>query len=642
MLAALALLALQDPAVPQSLGWDDFPVFVWREEHAGKPLPPELIEPFGGVILMRGEDSAWARERGLAYMVWNVAGREPFHLDADEAWRARVERWIETKDEALLVRTPCLSDPATYERAFATLDATLAQHGEHPGLALVLGDEVGLTPNGSPFDLCRCGRCEERWRAYAEPRKLPARAPLTDEVLAALREDDFGSLGAWLARRRFDRLEFEYAVMRVRERVLGLPDPGFLLPGADGRYGSRYSERGIDLPLALLGLKGPTAFGGLGPRPAHFLAVEYYPVGEGRETLAASDHLERHHLDESTGPPGEPGATLTTVFVAEESPDGAAWKLWEHWLRGGRGAVLWSDTELAGRPAHRARLARAVQDIRALGALGTIIPALEQRGGALVYDTDSVALSFLRDAREDGKTWPRRTAGYQAEHGTRERKVEAWLRLFEDCGELPAALPLTSLRADCASEYGVLVLPELLVVSPEDLEALRAFVKAGGSLVIDGDFAWVDRAGKPWSADAFAELAAGHAERVLRAPKSLTTYLADRLNPARAEPARAFLTKLLERRARNPFERTELPALDHSVPWLVNRQVYSVDPGERVTVPLIAFLPNLTSADERRSLHDLELPVLTPEQGEWIHPRGGGTLRAGDAALFRPGRLRGR
>ena len=77
-------------------GWDDFPVFVWRSEHAGKPPPDELVRPFGGVILMREEDSAWARERGLAYLVWNVAGRDALHLDADEAWNARVERWTQS------------------------------------------------------------------------------------------------------------------------------------------------------------------------------------------------------------------------------------------------------------------------------------------------------------------------------------------------------------------------------------------------------------------------------------------------------------------------------------------------------------------------------------------------------------------
>src|SRR5262245_49812132 len=172
-------------AEPHARGWDEFPVFVWREKYAGKPLPEELAEPFGGVILMREEDSSWARERGLSYLVWNVAGRDALHLDADDAWNARVERWIQTHDEKLLVREPCLNDPGTVQKLFATLDATLAKHGENPGLGFVLGDEVSLTPNGDPFDLCRCGLCEAKWKEYAQKNELPERAPLTDEVRQA-------------------------------------------------------------------------------------------------------------------------------------------------------------------------------------------------------------------------------------------------------------------------------------------------------------------------------------------------------------------------------------------------------------------------------------------------------------------------
>lgn len=627
MLAALALLVLQAPAGPRSLGWDDFPVFVWREEHAEKPLPPELVEPFGGVILMRGEDSAWARERGLAYLVWNVAGREIFHLDADEAWRARVERWIETKDEALLVREPCLNDPATLQRAFATLETTLAKHGEHPGLAFVLGDEVGLTPNGSPFDLCRCGHCEERWRAYAEPRKLPARAPLTDEVLADLEGDDFSTLGAWLARRRFDRREFEHSLLRVRERILGFEDPGPRAAGGEPSY--HWPERRPDAPLvALLGMKGPTAFGGLGPSPELFDAVEFYAVGEGREVLGASDYLHRLGQGATFGPPREPRAALTTVFLGEESPAGAAWKLWEHWLRGGHGAVLWSDQVLRESPAHRTRLAEVVRTLR------TFEPArreLARHGCALVYDLDSVAASFLRDARDDGATWPRRTAGYQAQHGTRERKVETWLRLLEDCGELPAALPLERVGEEAPFPFQLLLLPELLVLAPEDVERLRRLVEQGVTLVVDGTLGWVDREGRPWREDAFTRLSANHPERVLRSPASVSDYLDERLSPAKTVQARNFVTRLIASSRKKA--RISLPTgLDPSLPWLVGQGCWidSKDPHRFVTL-----LPNFARVQDRARLRDVQLPELAPDEGEWLYPTGGGVLRAGDAAILR-------
>src|SRR5262249_44173362 len=145
---------------------------------------------------------------------------------------------------------------------------------------------------------------------------------------------------------------------------------------------------------------------------------------------------------------------------------------------------------------------------------------------AVVHDADSSAASFLRDALLDGPTWPRRKASYQREHGTRERELETWLRLFEDCGFEPGSLSLAALDADCARRFVVLVLPELLVLDEEDVLRLADYVESGGTLVIDGTLGWVDRAGRRREpGDVRARLARSHPERVLDAPKSAGGYL---------------------------------------------------------------------------------------------------------------------
>lgn len=632
---ALLALALQEPASPEArraMDWEDFPVFVWRTTHAGKPLPEALAEPFGGVILMRGEDSGWARERGLGYLVWNVAGRDALHLDADEAWNARVEQWIRTRDPKWLVREPCLNDPRTVEGLFTTLEATIAKHGEHPGLGFVLGDEVSLTPNGDPFDLCRCDFCEAQWKEYARKKKLPERAPLTDEVRLALLEDDFSSLGPWLARRRLDADLMEHQVLRLRERVLGLPDSGALHPGEVRRIPGAPQTR--HPRVGLLGVSGSTAFGGfdLSSTAALFDFVEAYPVTDARESFLASDHVSRHGIHGSTGPPSLPRATLATIFVASESPDGAAWRIWEHWLRGGAGVVLWSDEELERSPEHRARLAEAVRDIRALQERG-IRPQLEQHGGALVLDPDSQAASFLREALLDGPSWPRRRSGYQAEHGLRERKVRSWLRLIEDCGELPVSLPLRALREDCAYEYTFLVLPETLVLDESDVLHLEQFLAGGGTLIVDGTLGWVDRKGHPWSTSVLERLRSKAPERVLAAPTGMESYLDTRLDARRGEQTRAFLRPLLESRPRtNLPEAVILPDLARGgVPWLVNRHVGRREAADGFT---LVMLPNLVDAAERQQLRAIDLRSVPSRDIRWIHPSDGKTLRAGDAAVF--------
>lgn len=630
LLLGLVLAFLpQAPAPPRVLGWDDFPVFVWREAHKGEPLPAELSEPFGGVILMRGEDPGWARERGLATLVWNVAGRDTLHLDADQAWRARVEDWIEEKDSALLVRTPCLRSAETRAELYATLAATIERHAKDPRLTYVLGDEVGTTPNGDPFDLCRCEPCEAAWRKHAEPLGLPARAPLTDEVLSELRSGTTKGLGAWLARRRFERQAVLDLLFSLRARLLEHPP---------------YEKSGKALahpqprPLpGLLGTKGLTAFGGidLASLGRLFEVVEPYPVNEAREALAAADHVATHELVARSGPPAEPLASLTTVFLEEETPDGAAWRLWEHWLRGGNGAVLWSDAVLARSPDHRERLAQAVDDIRKLSEL--YVPR-HHRAGALVYDADSIAASFLRDARDDGDTWPRRSAGYQVQHGTRDRKVQSWLRLIEDCGELPVALPLENVRAECADEFGFLVLPEILVLGEVDVRHLEDFLGAGGRLIVDGGFGWVDRSGMPWGEDLVARLTRRAATRVLRAPAALADYLETRCDPEDAEHARTFLRPLFAALPRlHPSRAALLPTLDPTFPWLVNRDVTL--PTRAAPRTVAVFLPNLPHPSERAKLRHVVLPALPATEGTWLHPAEGTTLRAGDAAVFLPARF---
>jgi len=605
-----------DAAAPRrARGWGEFPVFVWREAHAGKPLPEELAEPFGGVILMRGEESGWARERGLSYLVWNVAGRDALHLDADEAWEARVEKWIETRDEGLLVREPCLNDPEVVKGLFATLEETIARHGAEPGLGFVLGDEVGWTPNGDPFDLCACQHCDTAWQVYAHGQGISGRAPSTDEVRLALLEGDHSKLGLWLARRRFH----SHCLMRLLEDLT-----------AHGRRATGVGPRRTYHPpigrvrFGLLGLSA-SAFGGVDTSAAVrlFDFVEAYPTVDAREHLAGGLHLYEHDARDFTGIASR---TLTTIFVDQETPDGVAWLAWEHWLRGGSGLVLWSDRELLERPEHLARLGEAVRDIRASRSTH---PDLEQRGGLILTDPDSVALSFLREALLDGPTWPRRRAGYQAEHGLRERKVRSWLRAIEDAGELPAVLPLGELRPDCAETYGFLVLVELLVLGEMDIRRLEGFLDQGGTLVVDGTLGWVNRSGELRSDDVLARLQERGGARVISAPRWMESYLEGRSDPERVALARSFLWERLGFRRRQAEVEALLARLPAGpLPWLVNRRVHA----ERT---VLAFLPNASTAAERTRLRDVDLSAFEHEAVVWEHPRDGKTLRAGDAAILR-------
>src|SRR5262245_23234265 len=568
---------------PHARDWDEFPVFVWREKYAGKPLPQELAEPFGGVILMREEDSSWARERGLSYLVWNVAGRDALHLDADEAWNARVEQWIQTHDEKLLVREPCLNDPKPVEELFSTLDATIVRHGEHPGLGFVLGDEVGLTPNGDPFDLCRCDFCEAKWKEFARKNELPERAPLTDEVRQALLEDDFSLLGPWLARRRFDQQQVLGLLRSLAERARG----------SEGRA------------IALLGLKERTAFGGIDlGQAARFLRVlEAYPTGDSRARL---DALRRPHQ-----------ATLDTVFLQDESPQGAAWLVWESWIAGADSLVLWNDADLARDRTRAERLASAVEGVR---ALQRHVQGRLRRGISvgLLHDADSIAAAWLRDARLDGPTWPRRRASHQDEHGTREQVTKACSQACEDLGTTLLAMGLDD---DPRPEPAVWVLVEALVLDEGDVEFFERHLDQGRSLVVVGSSGWIDRAGHPWKTSVLQRLQARAPERVFAVDAPAATR----------EGLQALLRRI---GAGTPALRLKLEPGEQG--WLQRSFGLSDDfcglaPADHY---LVALLPDAPTAQARSGLVPRRIELEDGQEVEWMHPRPGELLPPGDAAAL--------
>ncbi len=587
MIAALLACALFQDAHPiPNRTWDDFPVFVWRQRYRGRELPQGLIAPFGGTNVLRDEEATWVREKGYVFYVENAAGRNDLHLDADERWKERVEAWIATGDERLLAREPCLSDPSTIARLESMLERTLRARGGDQGLGVSLGDEVSVTPGGDPFDFCRAQHCEARWRAYAKEHGWPERSPTTDETRLALAEGDASLVGPWLARRRFHREELVALLGRLADRARAISPA---------------------TRIGLMGVNAPTAFGGVDLwRVLERLDfVEVYPTLDTVEVLAAAEARS----------PKRRWRTAATIFLEEETPDGAAWQAWRHWLRGADALVLWDDAALEESPALRTRLAATVGRIREIVQR---FPDADPRGdlrAALVHDPDSTAISFLQDALLDGPTWPNRRASFQREHGTRERKIDAWLRVFEESGLECASAPL-----DACSERGfdVLVLVDVRVIDPSDLELLQRILERGSLLVVDGELGWIDRRGRPWSEEPLQELERRFPEQVLR-------------SAAGAQ----LLNEALERAGVKRLR----PSFRGDAQWLVTLR--ATERG----IFLGAALPNCATPAERARLRPVRLEMDPPAGYEltWLYPQSPSStsshkepplLPAGDAAVF--------
>ena len=585
---AAALLA-QRAEDPVAATWERFPAFVWRQNWRDRPVPAALVRVFGGVNVEGDWEDAEVRAAGLDFYVGNGPGRDELHLERDSrGYAAMWQRWFEERDDALLVREPCLTDPRTRAALFERLAVVLAARSGDHGVGVALGDEVSLTPWGDPLDLCHSETCLAAWEQFTRARfGAPLPYPSTDDVRRRVAEGDASALGAWLARR-----EFHQGVMLD------------LL----GELAARARAHPSAPRVGLLGMAGRTAFGGVAiERIAPLLDfAEAYPQLDGRELLltARADGL----------------AALATVFPDPAGPDGSAWQVWSHFARGGDGLVLWSDRELERAPELAARLEAAVSAVRAVRAELTA-RGLRHRprpqGIALVHDWRSVAVGWLRDALLDGPTWPRRFQGYQVDHGTWELATDAWLRLAEDAGAMPGALPLERVGAHTLERFPLLVLNHNWVLDDADLERLEGFVAAGGRLWVDGELGWIDAQGRLRAEDAFERLAARAPERVARAPARIADYARLRARPAsgRAASLRAELARQCD------LAEVELaPAALAPDPPMPISAHWTRAGADRI---VLVALPNWNArADRAEHLAEARI-ALVPDEGweaTWLYP----------------------
>lgn len=587
MWLSLVLSFAQQAATDPRAAWEHFPVFVWTT--SAKPV--ELVGEFGGACVQRTADTTWLDEKGLDWFVFNGPGRDDLHLDRENArYQERWKRWYDSRDPKLLVREPCVGDPATRERLNRLLDESLAARGGRTGLGVSLGDEIGLTPGGAPEDVCQCEHCERAWNEFRAARGLAQDVRLADistaATLSELDDGETAAIGPWLLRREFHEQQCTELIAELARRV---------------------REKSPGTPVGLLGLTAQSAFGSVAIESVlpSLDFVECYRVGNARELAFTLRRPEQR--------------VLLTIFDDARGPDFVAWQAWEHWMRGGDGLVIWSEKELVAKPALRQRLSRAVRDIRAVQAqVGRFRP--EPSGVAVVHSQASVAASWLRDAEDDGKTWPRRFPSYQEQHGELELSRKRWFEFLEDSiGAMPGALPVEAINGATAKRFAQLVLEHTLVLSVADVAHLKEYVAAGGRLIRDSELGWIDERGHELAQDLSGALAKGFSN----VPPAFES---------------------------SDFD--EVEANEDALLWMLDLGIqpapFGVGPGEHwhwIRTWARDGAGFICAALAKPGAHD-ELPGQVIVRGmapdlrlEWIHPKpddnGVVRLPAGDAAVFR-------
>jgi hypothetical protein len=384
--------------------------------------------------------------------------------DLDE-WRASAVRLTPTV--AARRRRGCLSDPATFAAVRERIAEVLASPAAKTAAAISLGSGLSPTYGGLPYDFCTAAPCTSAFRAYLRERYGDVEslrrswsvelASWDDVRPMSLRECGFPTAPrytAWLDHAVFREKVFgEFvrgAVLECRRLAPGIP-VGFF----GGVPGSVYGAADID---AILGEVGWLGRGPLGVKEP---------------------------LDEIITSRMRPGTRLAGKPATNVAAAGAVA------LGGESIQVFGDDPGLAPRGA----------PLRGFGRLLELsVPASQESRGdrgarraavALVYSPSSVKASFIEDARANDFPWERMAREdlkpLAQEDSSWQRVWCAWCRLLQDMGVPYAVITSDQVaRGDLASRgYRAAVLVRALSVSGDEADALRSFVRAGGTVIAD-------------------------------------------------------------------------------------------------------------------------------------------------------------
>jgi len=366
-------------------------------------------------------------------------------------------------DTSVFLREPSLSDPEWRDRIAARLQALVQDQAQYRPLFYNLADESGIADLAAAWDVDLGAESLAAMRVWlgAQYPSLPALnqewsthferwedvvPELTDDALA--RTD--GNFAAWADFKAWMDVAFARAV-RAGTDALHRADPA-ALAGLEG--GQVPGWGGYDY-----GLLAPAVD-----------VMEIYDIGDSVALAQAAN----------------PG--LIVLRTSFSQGDGGA--IWRSLLQGGRGTIVWDEDSIVnsdGSAKPRGReLAHEMEAVRAVApAIFASRPAYDPV--AVLVSQASFRTHWLLDRRPGGRIWAERDAARENEDNDwRAARRETLQRLF-GLGLQPHLLSSPMLEAGALARDGirVLILPDAIALSDAEVDAIKQFAAAGGTVFAD-------------------------------------------------------------------------------------------------------------------------------------------------------------
>lgn len=527
--------------------WDDYICTIWHRHNTKRiPYLQEMYvtgsQWFGNGVQVPND---WI-DRNYRFYLEGTGNwvYSPYHIYMtdrsktyyhDEAKKAFTK---DRKDFRNLERNPCLSNHIAQERVRVQFGNQAKLYRNYRPLFYTVADESGIADQAAPFDYCFSPQCKARFRAWLEERyaSLEAlnqqwgsaykdwdevRGATTDEIFT--RGDD--NFSAWADHKEFmdDVLTGAY--------------------GLAGQAVKRYDPQGR---LGIGGVQGPAAVGGwdFWKLCNTFDVIEAYYIGNNYELMRSfNPRLIPYHC--SFAPE-----------KAEKDKGSATWNperhlIWYLFLHGDRGLLAWDDPESyvndKGEYDERALDSNALY-AELTGGLGKLRIASQRTDDpiALYYSQAAMRVHWALEVRPEGKSWIDRGSGSERTKSRYFRLRESWVKMIEDNGlqykflatEQSKAGGLKFYDAGTGLGFKVLILPEIVALSQEEVQAIRDFVAAGGTVIADRLPGTFDEHGKKREASPLADLFQDGADgRAILLDRDMLPYYQDRLFPAGKEDA---------------------------------------------------------------------------------------------------------
>jgi len=117
----------------------------------------------------------------------------------------------------------------------------------------------------------------------------------------------------------------------------------------------------------------------------------------------------------------------------------------------------------------------------------------------LYYSHPSIRTGWAMDSITHGRSWPNRSSSSDDENLTSGWLRRSWGTLLRDLGyqyDFVSYLDVAEGRIDLSKRFKVIILPQILCLSDQEVKQLRNFLKSGGTLIADALYGLLTETGR--------------------------------------------------------------------------------------------------------------------------------------------------